>query len=94
MSAALNHCRCVPFLHTLVKCGFWPAPAINTTTAISMRLLNWLKALMLESHFFMQGFCRAVMWKNSLTENQVSEIKLIFMVLSIYYCQCDKTSVY
>lgn len=83
ISAALNHCRCVPFIHTLVKCGLWPASAINTTTAISMKLLNWLEALMLESHVSIQGFCRAVIWKNNLTESQVSEIKLLFMVLCI-----------
>jgi CxC1 like cysteine cluster associated with KDZ transposases len=72
MSAVLNYCKCVPFLHTLVKCGFWPASALNVTTAVSMKLLNWLEALMLESHVSIQGFCRAVMWKNGLSESQVS----------------------
>jgi len=75
----LNFCQCLPFLHPLVKCGFLPASASNVTTAVSMQLLDWLEALMLESHISMLGFCKAVMWKNSLSENQV--INLVFALL-------------
>jgi len=57
-----------------VKCGFWPASASNVTTAVSMKLLDWLEALMLESHISMLGFCKAVVWKNSLSESQVRKV--------------------
>ena len=59
-------------MQSLVKYGFWPASASNkATTAVSMKLLDWLEALMLESHVSVQGFCRALMMKSKLTESQV-----------------------
>ena len=77
----------------LVKRGFWPLSPKNPTTGVSMGLLRWYRALLLEGHLPLKAFTAAVVAKEEdildlvvRTQSQNFGHNLFYLKLKYFCC--------